>query len=286
MSDNFHNFHNGINLEPLSSDPSNPKEGDLHISDGTARTAGLWQYLSSAWVLFSAGSTILSIVSKSTTYTATTSDEVILVDTGIAWTLTLYASASNSGKKIIIKKTTSDTNSLTIDANSTETIDGSTTLILDLQYEEVTLICDGSNWYIEDHFVPLVALRRTSATTAAEANPLDFTTAVYDTHSGYSSGVYTTPKAGKYAVSSRILTASKAWTAGNAINLTIEKGGVSYAASDDRTPTMTDQFGASIFTIVDCAKGETLELGFSSSGSATLSGVAVNNYLEIYRIGS
>lgn len=50
MSDGFSKFKKGIQLDPQSTDPSNPAEGDLFVSDGTPRTAGLWQYKGSAWV--------------------------------------------------------------------------------------------------------------------------------------------------------------------------------------------------------------------------------------------
>lgn len=86
--------------------------------------------------------------SKTTTYTATTSDETILADTsGGAWTLTLYAASGNSGKKITIKKVTSDTNALTIDGNASETIDGATSFDIINDNQAVTLVCDGSNWH-------------------------------------------------------------------------------------------------------------------------------------------
>lgn len=49
MADNFKNILNGINLEPLSADPSNPKEGDFQFADGTARAKGLWVYQDGAW---------------------------------------------------------------------------------------------------------------------------------------------------------------------------------------------------------------------------------------------
>lgn len=96
-----------------------------------------------------APSVILSVVSKTTTYTATTSDDVILVDTsGGAWTLTLYAASGNSGKVLRVIKTTSDTNALTIDGNASETINGFANIKLNYQFDEVTLVCDGTNWNI------------------------------------------------------------------------------------------------------------------------------------------
>lgn len=91
----------------------------------------------------------LNVVSKTTTYTATTSDDVILVDTsGGAWTLTLYAASGNSGKVLRVVKTTSDTNALTIDGNASETINGFANIKLNYQFDEVTIVCDGTNWNI------------------------------------------------------------------------------------------------------------------------------------------
>lgn len=91
----------------------------------------------------------LSVSSKSADYTATTSDDVLLVDaSGAARTITLYASSGNSGKVLHVKKTDSSANSVTVDGNASETIDGATTKVLALQYESVTIVCDGSNWHV------------------------------------------------------------------------------------------------------------------------------------------
>lgn len=44
MADSFRNFVDGINLKPLSADPTNLKNGDIFVSDGTVRAKGMWQY--------------------------------------------------------------------------------------------------------------------------------------------------------------------------------------------------------------------------------------------------
>jgi hypothetical protein len=90
----------------------------------------------------------LAVTAKTTTYTATTSDDVITVSSASPWTLTLYAASGNSGKVLRIKKTSSDLNAVTIDANASETIDGALTTTINTQYEELTIVCDGSNWHI------------------------------------------------------------------------------------------------------------------------------------------
>lgn len=96
----------------------------------------------------------LSVTSKTTTYTATTSDDVILAS-GSAFTVTLYAASGNTGKVLRIKKTDSSlTNIVTIDGNASETIDGALTVTLNTQYEEYTIVCDGSGWQVLEHIIP------------------------------------------------------------------------------------------------------------------------------------
>lgn len=92
-----------------------------------------------------------SVTSKTTTYTATVSDDLILCNSsGGAFTVTLYAASGNSGKILKIKKTDSSVNAVTIDGNASETIDGALTTTLSTQYEIITIICDGSNWHLVD----------------------------------------------------------------------------------------------------------------------------------------
>jgi hypothetical protein len=56
--------------------------------------------------------------------------------------------ASTATKPITIKRINSGANNITIDPNSTETVDGATTRILTQQYESVTLVSNGSNWFV------------------------------------------------------------------------------------------------------------------------------------------
>lgn len=89
------------------------------------------------------------LVSKTANYTATAADEVILCNvTGGGITITLPAASSNTNKCFTIKKTDSSTNTVTVDGNASETIDGATTYSITIQYESITIVCDGSNWHI------------------------------------------------------------------------------------------------------------------------------------------
>jgi len=119
-----------------------------------------------------------AVTSKSTTYTALTTDDTILADTsGGAWTLTLYAASGNNGRKIRVKKTTNDLNILTIDGNASE-IDSSTTIKLNTYLEEVELTCDGSNWHVTSSFANTDWASFTMAITANTTDPTKGTTSV------------------------------------------------------------------------------------------------------------
>jgi hypothetical protein len=90
--------------------------------------------------------TVATVTSAS--YTAA-GDGVILADaTSNAITVNLPMASGNSGLQYFIKKTDSSANTVTIDPNASETVDGQTTYILTVQYESIIIICDGSNWFV------------------------------------------------------------------------------------------------------------------------------------------
>ena len=90
-----------------------------------------------------------AVTSTSASYTATTSDNFIACNAnGGAITITLYTAVGNSGRQLLVKKTDSSANAVTVDGNSSETIDGATTYAITIQYESITIISDGSNWHI------------------------------------------------------------------------------------------------------------------------------------------
>lgn len=86
----------------------------------------------------------LAVSTVTTTYSVTSSDDIVLCSG--TFTVTLPAASSSTNKVVYIKNISNGT--VTVDGNSSETIDGSTTYTITDQYESVTLICDGSAWYI------------------------------------------------------------------------------------------------------------------------------------------
>jgi uncharacterized protein (TIGR02145 family) len=72
---------------------------------------------------------------------------VVLCNTG-PYIVTLPAASSNAGKVYYIKNISSTNVTITLDGNASETIDGSTTYLLDLYKHAIRIICDGSNWHV------------------------------------------------------------------------------------------------------------------------------------------
>lgn len=87
----------------------------------------------------------------SAAYTATSRDWFIIVDaSSAAVTITLPPALSMKFRgELNIKKIDSSSNAVTIDGHVSETIDGTTTKVIAIQYVNITLISDGSNWYIK-----------------------------------------------------------------------------------------------------------------------------------------
>lgn len=87
---------------------------------------------------------------KSADYTVVIGDihATLTVDsTGASRTVNLLAAATAlSGFTLTIVKADASDNTVTIDGNASETIDGALTKVLRLPYQTATLICDGTQW--------------------------------------------------------------------------------------------------------------------------------------------
>ena len=92
---------------------------------------------------------IFATVQGGTTSTAAgATDHTIVVNpTAVAGTVTLPAAASNSGRIYVVKHANTSQNSVTIDANGTELIDGNQTLVLTAR-QAAQIQCDGVAWFV------------------------------------------------------------------------------------------------------------------------------------------
>lgn len=98
--------------------------------------------------------TVKNIVTKSSAYTATTTDDTILCNTsGGSITISLPKASSATGLVLTIKKINT-ANSVTIDPDLSELIDGAATYTVGGAgtRNSATVQCDGSAWYVLSYF--------------------------------------------------------------------------------------------------------------------------------------
>lgn len=82
------------------------------------------------------------------TLSLTWPDTLVLVDsTSGSVTLTLPPAATVPGFRLQVKKTVA-ANTVTLDAHSTETIDGATTLAWTTQWQSYTIVAANGAWYV------------------------------------------------------------------------------------------------------------------------------------------
>ncbi len=93
------------------------------------------------------GSFSLSIISKSTNYTATASDYTILGSGTTARTITLPTAVGIAGRIYVVKKVNTG-GTVTVATAGSQTIDGAGSVSLASQYDKITVQSDGANWVI------------------------------------------------------------------------------------------------------------------------------------------
>lgn len=85
------------------------------------------------------------------TYTTLATDHYLLCNRAGVITVTLETDTVEAGRRVHIADISGDasTNNITIDTESSETIDGATSQIISTDYGTLTLVSDGTNWFIE-----------------------------------------------------------------------------------------------------------------------------------------
>lgn len=104
---------------------------------------------SSGWVNISNKEVIT--ITSTTSITPTQSSTLYLVDSSSdSLTLTLSTSSLEVGKEVIIKDSTgsSSINSITVNTEGSETIDGQASFTISSNYTSISIISDGSDWFI------------------------------------------------------------------------------------------------------------------------------------------
>lgn len=108
-----------------------------------------WDTSVPGWVAFGGSSGGgFTVVTKAASYTETTvsGEIVILANLAAGFTITLPTAVGNTAKYRVKKLLAAG--AITIQCNGAQTIDGGTTAVLNNQYESITFVSDGANWYI------------------------------------------------------------------------------------------------------------------------------------------
>lgn len=86
---------------------------------------------------------------KTSDYTISGTDVVIFADaTSGNVTITLPAASSFAGYNFYVKRIDSSGNTCSVARSGSDTIDGSTSFLLDTQYFAVRVVSNGSNWFV------------------------------------------------------------------------------------------------------------------------------------------
>lgn len=146
------------NSNPMTLNADGRLDQDIYITQSMkfvlATSAAGDPPSSSEWTVDNAlaNEQIWTTVAKTADYTVldTDRDKLIKCDaTSGTITISLVAAATaGDGFELAVKKSDSSANTIIIDGNASETVDGATTLTLSNQYEVAILICDGSNWFV------------------------------------------------------------------------------------------------------------------------------------------
>jgi hypothetical protein len=225
-----------------------------------------------------AGYKDVAVTSVTTTYTALSTDEVISASaSGASFTITLPTAVGTTGRQYTIKKTDSTSNTVTIDGNSAETIDGATTYVLNEKNQAVRIVSNGSNWIVQgglsnNAYVFIAGAGNSGGAVTANTTDLTFTE-VTDTHSAWSGTQFTVPFDGVYVISGNVFFTTSDT---RAVSLYIG-GSISKRISDNVTST-NHAFGFSgRFTA-----GQVIS--FRVTATATQSNDTTFHYINITKI--
>jgi len=95
------------------------------------------------------GSMALAIKTVSVNYNADNTDYIILVNaTATNISITIPSASSCVGRQYHVKKIDSSSNAVSVTRTGLDTIDGANSRVMLSQYQSLTVVSNGSNWYI------------------------------------------------------------------------------------------------------------------------------------------
>ncbi len=137
-------------------DDSSGAKGDTYYRDASGNfvplgigTTNQVLTVSGGVPTWGAGGAIFTTSTKTSSYTIGTSDTVVFANAYSGnVTITLPAASGLAGYRFYIKRIDGSSNTCAITCTGSDTIDGQTTISFDLQYTSMTVVSDGSAWYI------------------------------------------------------------------------------------------------------------------------------------------
>jgi hypothetical protein len=137
-------------------DDSSGATGDLYYRDSTGNfvrlpvgSSGKTLRVASGLPAWSDADATLATSTKTSNYTISGTDVVVFADaTSGNVTITLPTASANAGYRFYVKRIDGSANTCSIARSGSDTIDGQTSISLDLQYTSLTVVSDGSAWYI------------------------------------------------------------------------------------------------------------------------------------------
>ena len=95
---------------------------------------------------------VTTVSSSDSPYSVSTSTDYLLVQTsgGVVRVVLPLAADMGSGRRFMIKDSTGNatTNNITIAVSGTDTIDGASSFTVDVNFASVSVLSDGSNWFV------------------------------------------------------------------------------------------------------------------------------------------
>jgi hypothetical protein len=118
----------------------------LDLMTGAETGRGTWQKLNEA-IEQRASRNFVTLVAGDSPYAITDADQVVYVDsTAGSVTVDLPAAADSAGRVLVFKKLVAG-NTLTIDGNASELVEGGATLALTAALATARLHCNGTAWF-------------------------------------------------------------------------------------------------------------------------------------------
>ena len=135
-------------------DDASGANGDIYYRDSSANLVRLGVGATGKTLRVSGGvpawsDATFATSTKTTNYTIVGTDVVILADaTSGNVSITLPTATTVSGYRFVIKRIDNSGNTCEVTRSGSDTIDGQTNQSLALQYTSLTVVSNGSNWYI------------------------------------------------------------------------------------------------------------------------------------------